>query len=464
MKQFLDKDFLLTSDTAKELYHDVAAALPIIDYHCHINPQEIYEDKHFETITEAWLGGDHYKWRLLRTNGTPEELVTGDGDPREKFRAYADAVSLAIGNPLYHWSHMELKMYFDYHQPLTRENADEVYDLTNEKLKTMGVREMISLSNVETIVTTDDPLDDLNWHKKLANDPTCTVKVLPGWRPDKAIAITADGYQDYLNRLAEVAGLDSISNLEDLKAALVKRIDYFGENGCSISDHGLNWIPYSDRSELTAAEVFQRFLDGETVSEDEADIFRFDMLVFLGEEYTKRDWVMQYHFNTLRNVNSRMFKILGPDHGYDSMRDRSNAEALAVLLDALEWKQALPKTILYSLNPNEHDMIIALISSFQANTPGKIQLGSAWWFNDTKEGMEEQIQAFAAGSNLGHFVGMLTDSRSFLSYARHDYFRRILCEMVGRWVENGEYPNDKRLINRIVSGISYQNAKEYFRF
>lgn len=355
-------------------------------------------------------------------------------------------------------------MYFDYNKPLTLENADEVYALANEKLKTMGVREMIRLSNVETIVTTDDPIDSLVWHQKLANDPTCTVKVLPGWRPDKALAVTADGYLDYLQRLADVAGLPSIGSIDDLKQALETRIEYFAQNGSAISDHGLNWIPRADASPLTADEVFERVLAGEAVNEDEADVFRFEMLVFLGESYYKHDWVMQYHFNTLRNVNSRMFKTLGPDNGYDSMRDRSNAEALALLLDALEWKQALPKTILYSLNPNEHDMIVALMTSFQGSTAGKIQLGSAWWFNDTKEGMQKQIQAFAAGSNLGHFVGMLTDSRSFLSYARHDYFRRILCDMLGTWVENGEYPNDKKLLERIVRGVSYENAKVYFNF
>lgn len=464
MKNFLDNDFILTNDTAKRLYHDVAADLPIIDYHCHINPQEIYEDKHFSSITEAWLGGDHYKWRLMRTNGVPEELVTGDADPRAKFKAYVEAVHMAIGNPLYHWSHMELQKYFDYHQPLTPEHADEVYDLANEKLKTMGVREMIRLSKVEAIVTTDDPIDDLRWHDLLANDPTCEVKVLPGWRPDKAIAINTESYGDYLKSLAVAAGVNSIADLAGLKSALVNRIDYFTSKGCTISDHGLNWIPTAGGSELSAEQIFDKALAGGAINERELDAFQFHMLVFLGREYSKRNWVMQYHFAALRNINSRMFKQLGPDTGYDCIRDRSNAEAMAAILDALESSDALPKTILYSLNPNDHDWIVAMMGGFQGSSSGKIQLGSAWWFNDTKEGMERQIRAFAAGSNLSNFVGMLTDSRSFLSYTRHDYFRRILCDMVGKWVEAGEYPNNPALLERIVRGISYQNTKDYFKF
>ncbi len=466
MKAFMDRDFLLTNETAKHLYHNVAADLPIIDYHCHIVPQEIFEDRHFETITDAWLGGDHYKWRLMRTYGIPEELVTGNGDPREKFRAYAEALSTAIGNPLYHFSHLELQMYFDYHEPLTRDNADEVYDLANEKLKTMGVREMIRLSKVETVVSTDDPIDDLAWHDRIAADKTATVKVLPGWRPDKAFAITTDTYAAYLKDLAKAADMDEIKSLDDLKQALVVRMDYFADHGCTISDHGLNWLPAVglDGQATSGEAVFNAFLEGHVPSELDADRLRYDMLVFLGEEYNKRGWVMQYHFNTLRNTNSRMFKKLGPDTGYDAIRDSSSAAALATLLNALEEKDALPKTILYSLNPNENETIMSILTSFQGGTPGKLQLGSAWWFNDTKEGMEAQMRAYAQGSNLGLFVGMLTDSRSFLSYARHDYFRRILANLVGVWVENGEYPNVASLTERIVRGVSYQNAKEYFDF
>ncbi len=469
MKDFLDKDFLLESETAKWLYHDISADLPIIDYHCHIDPQEIYEDRHFSTITEAWLGADHYKWRLMRSNGVPEELITGNGDPREKFRAYAEAVSLAIGNPLHHWSHMELQMYFDFHKPLTRKTADEAYDLANEKLKTMGVREMIRLSKVETIVTTDDPADDLQWHERLAHDPACPAKVLPGWRPDKALAITTDAYPEYLTRLAKAADMDEITDYDSLLKALVKRLDYFAERGCKISDHGLNWIPriegrHGSETELDAKTIFSKRMKGEDISEIEADRFRFDVLVFLGGEYAKRDWVMQYHFNTLRGVNTRMSRKLGPDTGFDSMRDSQNAVALAILLDTLESAKSLPKTILYSLNANENDMLVALMTSFQGGLPGKLQLGSAWWFNDTKDGMEAQMRSLAAGSNLGNFVGMLTDSRSFLSYARHDYFRRLLCNLVGEWVENGEYPNDAELLKEIVAGVSYQNAKKYFAF
>lgn len=469
MKEFLDKNFLLRNDTARQLYRDISADLPIIDYHCHIDPQEIYEDRHFDSISEAWLGGDHYKWRLMRSNGVPEELITGNGDPREKFRAYAEALSLAIGNPLYHWSHMELQMYFDYPKPLTRKTADEVYDLAKEKLKTMGVRDMIRMSNVETIVTTDDPADDLQWHERLAHDPTCPANVLPGWRPDKALAISGTAYPDYLELLAKAAGSDKIETLDDLIAVLVKRLDYFAERGCKISDHGLNWIPrvggrISSEQELDSKAIFAKRLAGLEINEMEADRFRFDMLVTLGAEYAKRGWVMQYHFNTLRSVNTRTSRKLGPDTGFDSMRDSQNAVALANLLDTLESKKSLPKTILYSLNANENDMLVALMTSFQGGTPGKLQLGSAWWFNDTKEGMESQLRSFAAGSNLGNFVGMLTDSRSFLSYARHDYFRRILCNMVGEWVEEGEYPNDPELTEEIVRGISYQNAKDYFDF
>lgn len=469
MKDFLGKNFLLKTKTAKSLYHNVSADLPIIDYHCHINPQEIYEDRHFDSITEAWLGGDHYKWRLMRSNGVPEELVTGDGDPREKFKAYAEAVSLSIGNPLYHWSAMELKMFFGIDQPLSLKTADEIYDRANEKLQTMGVREMIRLSNVETIVTTDDPIDDLVWHERLAHDPSCPAKVLPGWRPDKAFGIQDDSYDSYLDKLAKAAEIESIGDYDQLLNALGKRMDYFSEHGCTISDHGINWIPRVNLSQgqdinEDAKAVFARRLAGDEINETDADLFRFAILVFLGSEYAKRGWVMQYHFNALRGVNTRMSQKLGPDTGYDSIRDSLNAVALANLLDTLDSAKALPKTIFYSLNRNEFEVLVALMTSFQGGTPGKLQLGSAWWFNDTKEGMEYQMRTFAAGSIFGNFVGMLTDSRSFLSYARHEYFRRILCNLVGDWVEDGEYPNDEALTSEIVRGISYQNAKEYFDF
>lgn len=465
MKRFLDQDFLLKTETAKRLYHEVARNLPIIDYHCHIVPQEIYEDKPFESITEAWLGGDHYKWRLMRTNGVPEQLVTGDGDPREKFRAYAEAVSLAIGNPLHHWSNMELKIFFDIDEPLSPENADRIYDLAAEKLKTMTPREMIRMSNVETIVTTDDPIDDLVWHKRLAEDPTCPAKVLPGWRPDKILQVNNPGYTDYLADLAAASGVDSITSYDELVSAMLGRLDYFAENGCTISDHGLNWIPVvTEDNGLNSADIFAKRLAGDAISVQEADRFSFDLLVLLGREYSKRGWVMQYHFNALRGVNTRGLRNLGPDTGFDTMRDSNNSAALAVLLDKMEAEDCLPKTILYSLNGRDNDMLVALMSSFQGGVPGKLQLGSAWWFNDTKDGMEAQMRSFAAGSNLGRFVGMLTDSRSFLSYPRHDYFRRILCNLVGDWVEDGEYPNDPALLERIVAGVSYRNAKEYFDF
>lgn len=466
MKKFMDQDFLLRSDTAKHLFHDYAENMPIVDYHCHINPQEIYEDRKFDNITQVWLGGDHYKWRQMRSNGIDEKYITGDGSDWEKFLAYAKTLDKAIGNPLYHWSHLELQRFFDYDGILSEKTAREVWDMANKKLAQddMSVRNLIKKSNVKLLATTDDPVDDLKWHKLLREDDSFDVQVLPAWRPDKAVNINKPDFNDYMDQLAKVSGVE-IKTFEDVKKALAKRLDFFAENGCSVSDHGLDYVVYQPASNEEIESIFAKKRNGEELSAREADMYKTALLQFLAGEYKKRNWVMQLHYGCLRNNNTPMFDKLGPDTGYDSISNYAPADQLTGFLNSVESSTGLPKTILYSLNPADDELIGTVIGCFQnSDAVGKIQQGSAWWFNDNKSGMEKQMTSLANLGLLGNFVGMLTDSRSFLSYPRHEYFRRIMANLISQWVEDGEFPNDDELLEPIVKGISYGNAVRYFGF
>lgn len=461
---FINDDFLLKTQTAKMLYKKYAEGMPIIDYHCHISPKEIYEDKRFSSITEIWLGGDHYKWRLIRSNGVPEEEITGSADDYTKFLRFAQALPKAIGNPMFHWTHLELKRYFDYDGILNADTASHVYELCNEKLKSssMSAREIIKKSNVKMIGTTDDPADSLEWHIKLRDDNSFETKVLPSFRPDKAVNIDKSGFAEYIKVLAEAAKMN-IESADDVKSALTKRLEFFCELGCKASDHGLDYMVYSPASDAEVNEIFKKAISGESVTLEEAKKYKTAILVHMGREYSRLGVVMQLHYGAQRNTNTRLYNQLGPDTGFDCISEIECSNELAAFLNALDVDNRLPKTIVYSLNPNDNAMIDTVIGSFQGTQAmGKIQHGSAWWFQDTKSGMEAQLKSLANLSILGNFVGMLTDSRSFLSYTRHEYFRRILCNLIGDWVENGEYPADEKMLGEIVSGISYNNAAKYF--
>lgn len=460
MKKFLDGDFLLKSETAKKLYTDYAEKAPVIDYHCHLSAKDIYEDKKFKNITEIWLGEDHYKWRLMRSFGVDEKYITGDADDREKFDKWLETLSLAIGNPLYHWSHMELADVFGYTGIIKPENADEIWSVCNEKLAQSGfsARELILKARVNVICTTDDPADSLEWHKKLKGT-AYPVKVLPGYRPDKALNIESDDYIEYLKTLG------NIRDFKDLKTALKGRLNYFVSLGCKVSDHGLSAVPFAPVSDEEAAEIFKKKLAGEKVSKEQTKQFKCALLIFLGKEYAARDMVMQLHFGVMRNLSDKLYASFGADAGADSIGDSVSVSELALFLNELERENALPKTVLYSLNPNDNAAIETVMGAFQsADARGKLQHGSAWWFNDSKQGIYEHLTSLASLGHLATFIGMLTDSRSFLSYVRHDYFRRILCDFIGSLVENGEYPDDEKMLGRIVSGICCDNAKEYFKF
>lgn len=464
LKKFMDKDFLLENEIAKKLYHDIAKDMPIIDYHCHIPPQEIYENRRFENITQIWLGGDHYKWRIMRSNGVEEKYITGDGSDRDKFQKFAEALPLAIGNPMYHWCHLELQRYFGYEGTLNGDTAQEVWDICEDKLKndpTCDVRGLIAKSNVTMIGTTDDPIDDLKWHGKLAEEKY-SVAVLPSFRPDKAVNIHKDGFVDYIKALGKVVGKE-LETINDVTSALESRIEYFKSFGCSAADHGLDYVMYREGTEEEINNVFQRAMKGEKITKEEAEMYQTHINCFCGKTYAKHNIVWQIHFSCARNVNTAMFNSLGADTGFDTIATTLSGEGLAKNLDALNKNNQLPRTVIYSLNPNDDQMIGTIIGAFQdSQVAGKIQHGSAWWFNDNKVGMEEQMIRLANLGILGNFIGMLTDSRSFLSYTRHEYFRRILCNLVGTWVENGEYPNDEKALKAIVAGICHDNAKRYF--
>lgn len=466
MKKFLDEDFLLSTESAKKLYHEYAEVMPILDYHCHISPQEIYEDRKFDNITQVWLGGDHYKWRQMRSNGVEEKYITGDASDREKFQKWAETLEMAIGNPLYHWSHLELKRYFGYEGYLNGETAEEVWNLCNEKLAQddMTVRNLIKKSNVTLVCTTDDPVDSLEWHKKIKADESFDVQVLPAWRPDKALNLEKPDYLEYLQTLSEVSGVE-INSFAALIEALRVRMDFFAENGCTVSDHGLAYVMYKPASDEEIEEIFAKRISGKSVDAEEELKFKTAFMVALGREYHKKNWVMQLHYGVKRDNNQMIYKTLGADTGVDCINNFAPSSEMADYLNALAESDELPKTILYSLNPVDNAAIGTIIGCFQsAEAVGKIQQGSAWWFNDHKTGMTEQMTSLANLGLLGNFIGMLTDSRSFLSYTRHEYFRRIMCELIGGWVENGEYPADYKVLEKIVKGISYNNAVRYFGF
>ncbi|GAA0807885.1 glucuronate isomerase [Faecalicatena orotica] len=466
MKKFMDDDFLLSTETAKKLYHEYAEVMPVLDYHCHISPQEIYEDRKFENITQAWLEADHYKWRQMRSNGVEEKYITGDASDREKFQKWAETLEMAIGNPLYHWSHLELKKYFGYTGYLNSGTAEEVWNLCNEKLAQddMTARNLIRQSDVTLICTTDDPADSLEWHQKIASDKSFDVQVLPAWRPDKAMNLEKPDYTDYLKKLSEVSGVE-INSFKALTDALKKRLDFFEENGCRISDHSLEYVMYAPASDEEIETIFAKRLAGEAVSRQEELKFKTAFMTVMGKEYHKKNWVMQIHYGVKRDNNRRVFESLGPDAGIDCINNYAPSAEMADYLNALAKTDELPKTVLYSLNPTDNASIGTIIGCFQnSSAVGKIQQGSAWWFNDNKTGMTEQMISLANLGLLGNFIGMLTDSRSFLSYTRHEYFRRIMCELIGGWVENGEYPEDYTALEKIVKGISYRNAVRYFGF
>ncbi len=465
MKKFMDEDFLLTTETAKNLYHNYAEKLPIIDYHCHLSPQEIYEDVRYENITQVWLGADHYKWRQMRSNGVEEKYITGDASDREKFQKWAETLEKAIGNPLYHWSHLELKKYFGYEGHLCGDTAQEVWDLTSEKLKqdNMSARGLILQSNVDTICTTDDPVDSLEWHRKIKEDGFA-VKVLPAWRPDKAMNIEKADFAQYIAKLGEVSGVE-IKDFDSLIEALKNRMDFFAENGCTVSDHGLEYVMYESYEPAEVNEIVKTRLSDGTLTKTEERKYKTAFMAALGREYAKKNWVMQLHYGVQRDLNKKVFNALGPDAGIDAINTYSSSIEMGQYLNALAIDDSLPKTIIYSLNPADNAAIGTVIGCFQdSSAVGKIQHGAAWWFNDHKTGMMEQMTSLANLGLLGNFVGMLTDSRSFLSYTRHEYFRRIMCELIGGWVENGEYPDDEKALRQIVEGISYYNCKNYFCF
>ena len=466
MKKFMDKDFMLTNKTAKTLYFNHAAKMPICDYHCHLSPQMMYEDKPFKNITEIFLGGDHYKWRYMRSCGVDEEYITGKKSDKEKFRAFCSCLQYAVGNPLYHWTHLELQRYFKINTVVTADTADEIWEKANKIITDtkMSPSTLINQSNVAYICTTDDPADSLEYHKKIAEKGHINAKVLPAFRPDFMINIDKDTFAPYIERLAEAAGV-KIKSYSDLIEAVYNRINYFHSVGCRVSDHALDSVPYEETSEKAVDGIFKSAMSGKKLTQQEIDAYKSYTLIQLGKKYKELDWAMQLHIGALRNNNTRMFNKLGADTGFDSISDYCIAYPLSKLLNALETEDSLPKMILYTLNPKDNYVLGTMLGNFQGSgIEGKIQFGSGWWFNDQRDGMTEQMKALANLGALCKFVGMLTDSRSFLSYTRHEYFRRIMCNLLGTWVENGEFPADMRTLGKIVEDICYNNAVKYFGF
>jgi glucuronate isomerase len=464
MKKFIHKDFLLKTRSAQKLYHEYSEKLPIMDYHCHLNPKDIAEDRRFKSITEVWLEGDHYKWRAMRTNGIDESFITGSKDDYEKFRKWAETVPRTICNPLYHWTHLELKRYFGIDCLLNTDTAKEIYDETTAKLqsKEYSVRHLMLKMDVKTICTTDDPIDNLEYHKKIAADGF-GIRVLPAWRPDKAMAIEdPSSFNSYLDKLGIAANLD-IRTFDDLINALHTRHDYFHENGSRISDHGLDTFNAEDYSESEIKTIFNKAREGNRLQPIEILKFKSAMLYHFSLLDHEKNWVQQFHIGAMRNNNTRMFNLLGPDTGFDSIGDLPVALSMSRFLNRLDKEEKLPKTILYNLNPADNEVFATMLGNFQRGpVAGKIQWGAAWWFQDQKNGIERHLNILSSLGLLSCFVGMLTDSRSFLSYPRHEYFRRILCNILGNDIENGEIPDDFDLIGNMAQNISYQNAVNYF--
>ena len=465
MKPFLDEEFLLDTDTAQTLYHGTAERMPILDYHCHVSPREIAEDRVFHNLTQLWLGGDHYKWRLMRANGVEERYITGDASDFEKFQAWAATLERAVGSPLYHWSHLELRRYFGFGGHLTADNAKEVWEHCAQAIGGgMGVRDILRRSNVTLLCTTDDPADRLEWHERISASGALETKVLPAFRPDRAVNVEKPDFVDYIANLSQASGVP-ITGWESLTAALDERMDFFADHGCRISDHGLENLWFLPAAETELDGILKRRLAGESLTGQELWQYKSALLCFFARGYAKRDWAMQLHFGCKRDNNTKRFELLGPDTGFDCINNDTPSAQTADFLDALCKTDELPRTILYSLNPNDNQSIGTILGCFQDSSAiAKIQQGSAWWFNDHRTGMTEQLISLANLGNLSGFVGMLTDSRSFLSYARHEYFRRILCNLIGTWVEEGGFPADMKTLSEIVRDISYYNAKRYFKF
>jgi glucuronate isomerase len=459
---FIHANFLLSTPLSQRLYHEVAESQPIIDYHTHLSPADIAGNRRFENLFEIWLEGDHYKWRAMRANGIAERFVTGDASPQEKFRAWAGTVPMTLRNPLYHWTHLELARYFDIYELLDETTADSIWERANAKLPGLTTQDIFEKMNVEAVCSTDDPTDSLEHHAACRGLKT---RVLPTFRPDKGMAIEAgEAWNAWVDALAACSGL-RITDFDSFLAALKSRHDFFHEMGARLSDHGLSQCPAAESTHAELKEIFAKARDGKTITTLEAEKFAARVLVEVGRWNAAREWTMQFHIGALRNTNTRQFEKLGRDTGFDSIGDGSHAEKIRWLLDALDRDDALPRTILYNLNPSDNYVFASMIGNFQdGRIAGKIQFGSGWWFLDQREGIEWQLNALSNLGLLSRFVGMLTDSRSFLSYPRHEYFRRVLCEMLGRDVERGELPNDWKLLSNLVTGICHRNAKEFFRF
>lgn len=465
MKTVINENFILKNDVSKKLYK-IAKEQSIIDYHCHLSPEEIANNMTFDNITQLWLYGDHYKWRLMRTMGFDEKYITGDATDFEKFEKWAETVENSFGNPLYHWTHLELKRYFDFDEALSKANAKEVYEHCNKIIKqeNFDVVNILKKFKVETICTTDDPIDNLEYHKKIASDDRFSTKVLPTFRPSNAMNIEANGFVDYIKKLSDVSGMN-IENYDDLIKTLYQRVDYFNSIGCKLSDHSLEPAVFEDYTSKELNNIVKKALNGNVLDNVSINKYKTAILHDLSVKYCDMGWTSQLHIGALRNNNTRLFNKIGADTGFDAMDDKKIAFELANTLNKLDEKNKLGKTIIYTLNPVHNDTIVTVMSCFQGGgIKGKIQFGSGWWFNDSIDGMKAQISSLANNGLLYCFVGMLTDSRSFLSYPRHEYFRRIVCDFFGEKVENGEYPNDENKLNEYIENICYKNAKEYFKF
>lgn len=462
MNKFMDDNYLLDTETARKLYFDYAKDMPIFDYHCHLPVQEIAEDKRFKNITELWLSGDHYKWRALRANGVAEEFITGNKSDWEKFQKWAETVPCLLGNPLFQWTHLELRKYFGIDDVLNADNAEQVWEKCNHILaqEAFSARNLIKTSNVKALCTTDDPVDTLEFHKQLAADDSFDVKILPTFRPDMALEVGHEAFAGWVDQLAKVTGM-TIETLDDYQDALKRRIDDFHQVGCRLSDLGISASIFMETKESEVSTIFKKRFNRTDLSIEERTKFRSAILIFLAQEYANRGWAMQFHIGGLRNTNTRMFHSIGANTGFDSMADFNFAGDLASFMDTLDRSGSLPKTILYCLNPRDNYMLATMAGNFQGDVPGKIQFGSAWWFNDHLDGMIEQMKALANVGLFSRFVGMLTDSRSFISYPRHEYFRRIICHLIGSWVERGDYPKNFDLLGGIVKDICFNNIKNY---
>lgn len=467
MKKFLDDNFVLQTETAQQLYHQYAKGLPIIDYHCHLNPELVANDYQFKSLTEIWLGGDHYKWRALRTNGVDEKYCTGNASDWEKFVKWAETVAYTMRNPLYHWTHLELKTAFGIEKLLSPKTAREIYDECNEKLasKEFSARNIMRKYNVEAVCTTDDPIDSLEHHIKTKADGF-EIKMLPTWRPDKVMAVeNAQNFRTYIESLSAISQ-QNISSFDDVLLALKKRQDFFEQQGCKLSDHGLDVFYADDYTDTEIKQIFNKVYGGQELNPTEISKFKSAMFVILAEMDHDKGWTQQFHYGVIRNNNSRIFKNVGPDTGHDSIGTFATATSMAKFLDRLDARDKLTKTIIYNLNPADNEMVATMAGNFQdGKTAGKIQFGAAWWFLDQKDGMEKQMNALSVLGLLSRFVGMLTDSRSFLSYPRHEYFRRTLCNLLGNDIEQGLLPAEELdFIGKMVANISYYNAKNYFNF